>query len=462
MVGLSVARRMIAGCALGVVATAALAAPGVASAKETKSECLGSSIVAAGSTLQKFAQKEVWIKDFHTSKNAKACSGEKQPGITYESIGSGAGLEDWGLEDPNKHAFELNRVAVVATDEPVNETQKAAIEASAGSAKETVQTIPVLQAAVAVIVHLPNGCTAKSSGANGRIVLNNVTLEGIWRGSITNWGQIKDDGDELVGCEVEPSKDPITRVVRLDISGTTHIFKKYLSLINPEGKFPTELGGEEKTWVQIDEGPENTNWPLPAGATPVLREATEGGGALVKEVEKTAGSIGYANLADAHGGAGFLPPSGGAGTNKFWVPIQNTGTATKKLAYADPSTVGEAEASVKGDANCAKEKYTNGKGKTFPPSSTSDAWNQVTTETKQKNYPICGFSYDMAMTNYKAYGVTPPATEGEAETAHDYLSFVTSTKAEGGQPLLEGNFYEALPKKVAKEAEAGAATIAFG
>src|ERR1700684_4264116 len=98
MVCLSVARRMIAACALCVVAIAALVAPGVASAaKETKSECKGSSIIAAGSTLQKFAQKEIWIKDFHTSKNAKACSGEKQPGITYESIGSGQGLEDWGL-----------------------------------------------------------------------------------------------------------------------------------------------------------------------------------------------------------------------------------------------------------------------------------------------------------------------------------------------------------------------------
>jgi ABC-type phosphate transport system substrate-binding protein len=300
-------------------------------------------------------------------------------------------------------------------------------------------------------------------------VLDNVTLEGIFRGTITNWGQIKDDGDELIGCEVAPSSDPITRLVRSDLAGTTHILKKYLSLINPEGKFPTELGGEEETWSQIAEGTQNTNWPVPAGSTPVLKEAKEGDTAEVSEIASAthAGSIGFAGLADARANAAFDPPSGGAGTAVFWVPIQNTGTSTtKKLAYADPSTNGETS-STPADANCAKEKYTDGKGKTFPPASTEDAWNLVTTETKEKNYPLCGLVYILALSKYSAYSAssTEPTTSGEAETLSQFLQYVLETKGTGagagGQVAIEAHDYEALPKKVDKEAVTGAKSVAF-
>jgi ABC-type phosphate transport system substrate-binding protein len=457
MMGLNAARRAVAACAVSAAAMAVLGAPGVASAA---TQCSGSNIVAAGSTLQKLAQVSVWSGDFHTSKNKKACSGEKKPEIKYESIGSGEGLEDWGVL--GVHPFELNRVAIVTTDEPINEEDKKEIEAHETTPTEkTVQSIPVIQAAVAIIMHLPKGCTAKSEGAKERLVLDNVTLEGIYSGSVKDWGQIKDDGDQLVGCEVAPELSPIIPIVRLDASGTTHIFKKYLSLINQTGKFETEKN-ESKTWNEIDEGTENTVWPK---AAKVRKAAKEGGGALVTEVASVEGSIGYANLADARSNGGFSKVGvggGGPGTSKFWAPIQNSGlSTTKKLSYADPSTDGDTEPLA--DANCAKEKYTNGKGKTFPPSSTDEAWNQVTTETKQKNYPICGFSYDMTMSHYGAYtsGGDGSVLEGEAITASNYLEFVLEDKAEGGQLLIENHDYEALPKKVLKEAQAGAKITAF-
>jgi ABC-type phosphate transport system substrate-binding protein len=455
MMGLKAARRAVAACAVSAAAIAVLAAPGVASAA---TQCSGSSIVAAGSTLQKLAQKEIWIKDFHTSKNKKACSGEKQPGITYESIGSGEGLEDWGVF--GVHPFELSRVAIVTTDEPINEEDKKEIEAhETTSVAKTVQSIPVIQAAVAIIMHLPKGCTAKSEGAKERLVLDNVTLEKIYSGKITKWGEIKDDGDQLVGCEVEPNSAPITPIVRLDASGTTHIFKKYLSLINPTEKLETEKN-ELKTWAEISEGTENTVWPK---AAKVVKAEKEGGGALVTEVANKEGSIGYANLADARSNGGFSKTGvGGAGTSKFWAPIQNSGlSTTKKLSYADPSTDGDTEPLA--DANCVKEKYTNGKGKTFPPSSTDETWNQVTTETKEKNYPICGFSYDMTLSHYGAYVADGDASvlEGEAVTANNFLEFVLEDKAEGGQILIEDHDYEALPKKVLKEAQEGAKITAF-
>src|ERR1700733_6886606 len=182
------ARRIIGAFAVSTAAVALFAAPGVASAA---TQCSGSNIIAAGSTLQKLAQKEVWEPEFKNppNKNKAACSAKQgtggKPTVSYESIGSGAGLEKWGV---NGHAFEAGSFAVVATDEPINTAQKAEIESHETGAPESVQTIPVIQAAVALIVNLPTGCTsAESTLAKGRLVLNNTTLESIWRGTITKW-----------------------------------------------------------------------------------------------------------------------------------------------------------------------------------------------------------------------------------------------------------------------------------
>lgn len=71
------------------------------------------------------------------------------------------------------------------------------------------------------------------------------------RGTVTKWSQIKEDGDKLsgAGCNAESS---ITPVVRLDGAGTTHIFKKYLSLIS-NATFPDEKEANQ-TWNGTSEG----------------------------------------------------------------------------------------------------------------------------------------------------------------------------------------------------------------
>lgn len=444
------ARRGITACAISVAAVAACAAPGVASAKTVPASCNGSNIKAAGSTLQKLAQVSVWDPTFDTSKNAKACGGTEKPTVTYESIGSGAGLEKWGY---NGHAFEAGNVAIVATDEPVDSVEKAEMESNEtvkGSAPNSVQSIPVLQAAVAIIVHLPANCTATSTAAPGRLVLNNVTLEAIWNGTINNWTEIKDGGDAVsgAGCNAET---PITRLVRLDGSGTTHILKKYLGLINSN---PLKTTAGEKTWTALSETSLNTVWPEAANVKPA---AKEGGGALVSEVAAVSSSIGYASLADSRSNGGFSK-TGGPGTSKFWVEIQDSGlSTTKKPKYADPSTDGDTEAVA--NSNCAKTKYTNGKGTKFPPATTAATWNEVTTETKEKNYSLCGITYDTTLSKYSAY---PGTSAGEAITAKQFLAYVLETKGEeSGQELILNRDYEPLPKNLIKEAQTGAALTAF-
>jgi ABC-type phosphate transport system substrate-binding protein len=426
---------------------------GAASASAVTTQCSGVNIAGQGANVLKIAMQNVWGPDFNTSTTATACSGTQgtggKPTVTYTSTSSGIGLESWGVA---KHAASFAPTnGFVGTEEPPNEVQKGEIEANETTlVPSTVQSIPVAQESIAVIAHLPANCTATSTAFPGRLVLNNVTLQAIFLGTITTWNQITDGGDSISGAGCNAAT-PITRVVRLDSAGTSHIFKKYLNLVNAS-PFETE-SATSQNWNELSEGAGNSVWPKAAA---VVRPAKTGDTALVAKVAETAGSIGYAGLSNARANSAFVPPSGGPNTATFWIPVQNNGVGTKKITYVDPSTNGEA--TVAADANCAKTKYTNGKGTKFPPSSTALEWNEVTTATKQKNFTICGIAYVLSLSKYSAY---PATSEGEALTANNFLQFVLSTKEGGGQLLIENHDYEALPKALVKEAVKGAQTLVF-
>jgi ABC-type phosphate transport system substrate-binding protein len=451
------ARRLMPTGIIAAVGVAALMAPGAASAS-LGTQCSGANIGGQGSSLQKLAQ-ELWNPNFNTSSEKHACNGTQgtkgTPKVTYNPSGSGAGLKSWGVGNI-EHKYEATN-AFVGTDEAPNPSAKAEIEANELTlTPKALLTVPVLQAAVAVIVHLPAGCTATSTSNKGRLVLNNSTLESIWRGAITNWTEITDGGDTFTGtCSAA-----ITHVVRLDGSGTTHIYKKYLGLIN-KATFPTtNVKGEatgSHTWNEIAEGVENQSWPT---ADAVVRPGATGNGPVVAKVAETPGSIAYANLADTRANTAFVPPTGGPKTATFWVPIQNKGGET--TTYADPSS--NKEIAAKKESNCTKEEYTDGVNP-FPPENAQASWSEVTTRTEEPKYTICGLTFDLAFTTY---GVFPGTSLEEATTVNNYLQFVTSTKKEklgnkenGGQGLIKGHDYEPLTGTVLKEAQKGSALAGF-
>lgn len=447
----------VAACATAA-AVAALAVPGVASAKKANpDQCSGSDISGQGASVEKIAVGEIWGPGFNTSADPAACDGSQGTGgiptVGYDSTSSGLGLESWGVGGGTANFGEDN--AFIGTEEPPSGTAAAQIEANeTTSTPETVQTIPVAQEAIIVIVHLPSGCTASSNFDSGRLVLNNETLDGIWNGTITEWSQITDDGDKLSGGSCTASS-PITRVVREDPSGTAHILKKYLALVDTSS-FEVQGGGPDQDWNEISEGAGNTLWPV--GKTTIIEPTKTGDTAEIDLVASTAGSIGFASLADTRAISQWVPPSGGSGTAFFWTPIQNNGIKTAKPTpkYADPSSNGES--ATKAEANCEKTKYTNGAGTKFPPKTTGANWSAVTTATKEKNYPLCGIAYDLALSSYSAY---PGTSKGEAQTVQDFFKFVLSTGVDGGQTLIEGHDYEPLTKKLDKEALKGAALIKY-
>jgi ABC-type phosphate transport system substrate-binding protein len=457
------ARRTLSACVLSAAAVAALSAPGVASAS-IGPLCSGSAIKGEGSSFQKIAQ-EVWGTNedaFNHSKNPEACNGEQGAGnapvVTYAPEGSGAGLKAFGVGNTK---LEGTRVQFAGTDEAPNQTEKNEIEAHEsplGAAPEAVESIPIVQGSVAIIVHLPTGCTATSTEAPGRLVLNNKTLEAIWKGTVTTWGQLKEGGDKVTAGACET--DTIKHVVRLDSSGTTHIFKKYLSLIGKK-KFQTENASKvivgKRTWNQISEGPENTSWPA---ADAVIRPAHNGNGEVVAKVAAEPSSIAYANLGDARNNAAFGP----AKAETFWVKLQNNGIKLKHHAvarYADPSD--NEELAAKSNANCKEEVYTNGLGSTFPPASTKALWNNVTTSTVEPKYPLCGLTFDLVLTSYSVFVEAP--TKEEVTSVVDYLKYILNEErvagANGGQVAIEGHDYERLPKALDTKATAGVEEASF-
>ena len=428
---------------------AALVAPGSALAKGSKTQCSGVNIAGQGASVNSVAQKEVWDPQFNLSASKFACNGTQgtlaKPTVTYTNTGSGQGLESWG---------EFGKV--VPNYGPTNayigtsETPDAAIISEIASHETTptpnqVETIPVTQLAIATIVNLPTGCTATSTAAPGRLVLSDATLEGIFNGSITTWGQITDGGDALTGTGCTTA--PIVPVVRFDQAGTTHILKRFLGLINT-GALATEKGSQ--TWDQLSEGALNTTWP---SALALVRPAKKGDAEEAAKVASTPGSIGYGNLAEIRAGGKFSKAGeGGAGTAKFWTEIESE-SKKGKAKYQDPATNGDVEAGA--EANCKKTLYTNG-ASPFPPPAVSDPWNEVTTKLAEKTYPLCGFTYILTI---KSYSLFPGTEAGEAETVKDILQFITDKK--GGQLALAGHDYNALPKAVLKEAAEGAAGITF-
>lgn len=445
------ARGVLSACIVSAATVAALVAPGAASA--ALAHCEGGNIHGKGSSAQKNVQTLVWNLQFNKSANAAACNGTQgsggTPKATYTSTGSGVGLESWGVETAAGKKEEEIRFgpenAFIGTEIAPNKTQSEEIVAH-GTGK--VLTIPVLQAAIAILIHLPKGCTSVTGGpVPGRLALKDTTLEKVFQGTATKWSQVLNKA-KLVGtteCEKTGKNEPIQRVVREDGSGTTDAFMKYLGVI-----FKKPVLGSQ-TWQQLGEVTKNTTWPNEA-EHPVVRG--NGGGGVVKKVTETVGGIGYANVSDARGNASFVPPAGGEGQATFWAEVESNVVKEggKSVAvYTDPATNGEVAA--KGSANCSETLYTNGTKK-FPPPTSEELWNEVVGAKKQSTYDVCYLSYDLALTKYSAFtkgtvkeGVafSEPPTEVQVQSVKDYLGYELSTGKEGGQPAAEGEDYSGVP-----------------
>jgi ABC-type phosphate transport system substrate-binding protein len=498
-------RRLIPVCVVVVAALAAAIAPGSASAASDLGEqCSGASpIKGHGSTFQA-PILEKWAAEFSTSGNSLACAGkagqgdEKVVKVEYLSTGSNAGsgacLHGWGAE--SEEPVKYGEFGFCGTDEAPNPTQKSEIEThKKGGQTKSLEEIPVLQGAVAVIVHLPKGCLAESeiekSGTKyklGRLVLDDSSIDKVYMGEVKTWKELLANqeaeggaGSDKLTCKggTAEEEERITPVVRLDHSGTTHIFKSFLEQVddNPVAMeaYAEEIGGkktgcgaakgvETEPMSEVSEACQNQRWPK---AAEILRGEISGNPGVVQQVNKTESSIGYADLAVARK-EGFFSKKGVGGENKkgtatkvgeqhaeFWAEVQDTATPSVS-GYADPASNGDVEKAA--NSNCLGTVYTNEAGKKFPPANTREPWNGAKAELVQKEYAICGLTYDLALRQYKYY---PGTTKEEATSVENFLLWALNTKSEGGGSLEKGTDYEKLPGSVITKGEKGVKEIGF-
>jgi ABC-type phosphate transport system substrate-binding protein len=519
------ARRMLSACVASVAVVVALAAAGTASAaSDLTKQCSGANIKAEGSTFQAPAQESVWNIEFNasTDTNVLGCAGNtgqgdlKKPTVTYESTGthagSGACLKGFGDGATPKY----EEFPFCGTDEAPNSAAVALMEANKAASDtetKTIESIPVLQGAEAVIIHLPAHCVAKDEAdvagkvvKDGRLALDDTTVAKIFEGEISNWKEVETaqaDAHDVITCTGGAAEEetPINVVVRTDKSGTTHIFKSFLAQAEPA---PHEFEAEEfneieeegvkklnpcnaiipagkVTWEKVQEGCENQRWPLKAK---VVRPFLKGNPGVVGEVNAKPSSIGYADLATARKEGFFskkcVPPAKapecggenkkgsataqGEQNHRFWATIQNSEVAGKE--YADPASNQDVEKAA--NSNCANTKYVGKIGEVIPPKSTRELWSTVKAQLVQAKYTICGLTYDLALREYKPYILPHGGTVAEeekgkevAQTTRDYLLWELNTKAEGGGTLIKNHDYEKVSGTVLKEAETGVKEIGW-
>jgi ABC-type phosphate transport system substrate-binding protein len=362
-------------------------------------------IQGEGSSLQASAQT-LWKTILKTE--AHGC-GSNAPSVTFESKSSGCGLNAVGAgseassctfktgagEAGSKPGYRDIKDRFGASDFAPSPEEEQNIDAGpngAGNAKSgTVHVIPVAEAAIAVVVHFPEGCKLTSPGtgltsenndastggpndpaaaptgdteANEtlRVHIPAKALEEIWEHKITQWGKIPTPTggklleDEMTGTPTgQDAADtcasaPIYRIVREDVSGTSFNFKAYLSLL------PSTDGGTA-LWSESEVGKKNQAWPLASASstgTPVAvdktsnvceeatsqicRAAASGGGGLAKAVNATDGSIGYLDLATARK-EGFNMEEKTA-DDRYWLPLEPvnpTSSAVDTGVFVEPT-----------------------------------------------------------------------------------------------------------------------------
>jgi ABC-type phosphate transport system substrate-binding protein len=402
------ARARVALLAGGVVAALGFGALNAGAAAAAPA-CTGNNITGQGASLQKIAQQNVWGPNFGNN----ICNKGSLPKISYNSTGSGAGLKEWNY-DGAKGSINTG-LAWISTDDAPTAAQIANIKSVAGGAQ--VAVIPVTQTAIAIVANPPAGCAIEE--------LSNGDLTAVLEGRFLTWNQLDTAEPETEGA----CTSPITRVVRKDGSGTTYQFKNYLFQTNKKALACT--GAEKQTWQQLEPitnsttGAPNTTWPETCPEktlSTVLRPAGTGGGEVVKTVNATAGSIGYAALPDAMANK----------TTAVVLRLQNNG-----LGSAIEGTYASPIAGV--TANCDSMSYKT-------PANVNIGldldWSQVFGAKPAIGgtaYPLCTLTYSLA---FHGYGLAGFAQKDEI-TVRDYLTeYVTQAT---GQTDISSNFYAALP-----------------
>src|SRR5271165_2124379 len=183
-----------------------------------------------------------WFKDY----------GAAHPDVQvdYQSIGSGGGVK----------SFLDKTVDFAASDAAMKPEDMAKVDGG-------VQLVPMTAGAIVLAYNLPDVPNLR---------LSREDYTGIFLGKITKWN---DPAIVTANPGVKLPDQPINVVVRADSSGTTFVFSKHLSAVNPD--FEKSVG--------VNNMP---NWPVGT--------KSKGNEGVTASIMTTPGSIGYLEYGYAH------------------------------------------------------------------------------------------------------------------------------------------------------------------
>jgi PKD repeat protein/ABC-type phosphate transport system substrate-binding protein len=413
----------------GLLGGAATLAPGSAAAAGTL-PC-ASEITGSGSSLQKSAQIEVFIKDFTSTLCVTA------PKVTYTKTSSGPALEEFGNETealiPAKSGNGTSLDGYAGSDDPPQPVQLNKAGNAGGGGDQQELTVPVAEAPVALLLTPPTGCLVTADPT-----IPNTVLDQLWQDKYASWDAFLTAASVAHEGAACASSAP-SLIVRRDGSGTSYVFKSYLAQI------------DSGAWSSYAN--DGTVWP-----DSVTLAAETGGSGEAKAVKGAPGSVGYAAASDAHA-AEFGPWS--AGATSFWADAQNNGTEIAGATFADPANAANGNCPTAVTPAGAPSAPGSWLGVLASSPHISSATGFVSGQ-----YSLCGLTYDLAWKDYRAiggkgqtdlYGGTAAAAQETGNATADFLTYVTHQ----GQTDLAGagKYYSALPLPVQKVAQETVADI---
>ncbi len=462
-------------CVLGccVLANLVLADAGSAAVPPTGLNCKESDgkISGRGSTYQNNLQEEIaklYRDDFcgntgtETAEDKVGGTERGEAGNTMvaynyvvaekaSATGSGAGLkatscrtDAFGGTDIPYSVAQLKEL-----DEPAGKTGGCAIGfkppfppnepevwPNAADTTANVMSFPIGGSSEGLAVHL----TAANCEGTAPTALNFTPKEvsRLFGGAALTWNDA-----ELVANNPSLSKckEAITRVVRFDNSGTTSIFKSYL--IRAENERTGQECAPGKKWSgEYFESP-NTKWPgkqNKAGeggalCSEIITAGTSGGPALIKKVEETSSSIGYADLSDALGKGGLILPNvENATKTSFQAPNVGKGANCTYNVVSLPGFTASDAVGLNNEDNWS----TNNEEVNHNPV------HENTTDLGSK-YPICGLTFDLVYEKLNNGGVANPIsrlTADQRRTLYSYMTFMLSSLAQDRYSSID---YAPLP-----------------
>ena len=416
-----------------VVALAAAVASGAvlvaasAQADFTLTSCGGSNIAGTGSSLQNVAQKNLWSGTAANEFNsADGCPGKVVSYNPGSASGSGAGRKAMGGVDGDRSSVTNNPDGsrFGGTDEPPTPTEQANMNAgnpAVTADNGTIHVIPVATAAMTAVVNLPATCVGKGTNrdASGRLQITGDKLVKAFSNVAggQTWGDLI-QGLSGVGDDADCAAQPIHRIVRQDVSGSTFAFKSYLN----------KVAGSEAFSISSNQAwPNGTVTAVSSGActTSVCSGPASGGGNLRTLLNNTPGGIGYLALSDARSGYDY----DGGSDAKYWLPIEKIDHSSYIEPTADVNGYRSATwvTNHPGDAAGQLGSNCSGINPTGIPAGadpTTGDWTAVD-PSGGAGYPACTFTYVIAFDDDAPVWGASDTEEAKARTVKDYLTYVT-------------------------------------